>query len=108
MLAKTKLSLADLDYIVPDSGASLVLLSAKSEAARTNGSCPTLGATVLTVDWPHSLLRQWERHFDAAACDLPEQLATGREMIYTSGTTGRPMGVRSRFLGSFDQVDSRN
>ncbi|MGY4827618.1 AMP-binding protein [Sphaerotilaceae bacterium SBD11-9] len=109
VLASTKLSLADLHFIVEDSKASLLLLSYKTEAARqVEAGAPRRGPT-LAVNWPGADLPHWEHHVLSASNELPKETRPGREMLYTSGTTGRPKGVRKPpFTGPFDQVDSRN
>jgi long-chain acyl-CoA synthetase len=109
VLASTRLSGADFDYIVADSRAKLAIVSALSEAARTLAPSVGRNALVFTVGWPDAAFDRWEPVFEAACTDLPASPSPGREMLYTSGTTGRPKGVRKPpFDGAYDAVDSRN
>ncbi|GAA0316920.1 acyl-CoA synthetase [Sphingomonas oligophenolica] len=90
----TKLTTPEVDYIVRDSGAKLVVASAglAPVAAQLAG---TLGDTLLFAlggDVPG--WASWEEAV-AAMPDTPiADERSGADMLYSSGTTGRPKGVR--------------
>jgi long-chain acyl-CoA synthetase len=109
VLASTRLSAADLEYIVKDSGASVAIVSSACTSAETASSLDLGGARRVGIGFPDTAMERWETHFLAAPDGLPPTPAPGREMLYSSGTTGRPKGVRKPpFEGAFDAVDNRN
>ncbi len=109
VLVSTKLSRGDLDYILADSVAKLLVLSVHTEAAQYSKVHSVPAVPTLSIGYPEWSRESWEERVHAAPESLPEFTSPGREMIYTSGTTGRPKGVRKpAFTGAFDQVDSRN
>jgi long-chain acyl-CoA synthetase len=109
VLASTRLSANDLDYIVADSGAQLAIVSANAEAVHAFTATASITATILTTGWSQGSFDRWEPAFEAASTVLREPRSPGREMLYTSGTTGRPKGVRKpAFDGPYDAVDPRN
>jgi fatty-acyl-CoA synthase len=89
----TKLTAPEVDYIVRDSAASLLVASA-SLAAATGPLALDLRMACYTVGGSVPGWSSWE---DAVAAmpDTPiaDQRA-GVDMLYSSGTTGRPKGVR--------------
>jgi len=109
VLASTRLSAADFEYIVKDSGASVAVVSSACMSAETVSSLDLGGARRVGIGFEDTAIESWEAYFLAAPGGLPPVLAPGREMLYSSGTTGRPKGVRKPpFEGAFDAVDSRN
>lgn len=107
--ASTRLGADDVEYIVRDSGAKVLIVSAAAECAdRLRPSAlHDVQLFSIGVDLPGA--KRWESSaalFDGSAVDNP---VPGREMMYSSGTTGRPKGVRKPMpAGRFDDPDSRN
>lgn len=95
--ASTRLTPGELEYIVNDSGASLVLVSDKyAETARglaaLKPAMPGLAA-IVTIG-PVAGFSDWNAlTAEQPAGPIPDESAGGR-MAYSSGTTGRPKGIR--------------
>jgi long-chain acyl-CoA synthetase len=109
VLASTRLSAADFEYIVKDSMASVAIVSSACMSAEMASLLDYGGARGVGIGFADPAMESWEALFLAAPDDLPPLLAPEREMLYSSGTTGRPKGVRKPpFEGDFDAVDNRN
>lgn len=109
VLASTRLSAADFEYIVKDSGASVAIVSSACMSAEAASSLDLGSARRLGIGFADPAIESWEPRFLAAPSGLPPVRAPGREMLYSSGTTGRPKGVRKPpFEGTFDAEDNRN
>jgi long-chain acyl-CoA synthetase len=108
-LLSTRLSAADIGYVVKDSMASVAIVSSGCLSAATTSSLDLGEARLVGIGFADSAIESWEARFLAASGEPPPVLAPGREMLYSSGTTGRPKGVRKpAFEGNFDDVDNRN
>ena len=88
----TKLTAPEVDYILRDSGAKLVVASASLGAVAQALDVPGVARFALggdIVGW-----QSWENAV-AAMPDTPiADERAGVDMLYSSGTTGRPKGVR--------------
>lgn len=87
----TKLTPSEVEYVVRDSGARLLVTSA-SLASQACDIAETVSC--FTVDDASGRFQSWK---DACAICPTTPIAderAGTDMLYTSGTTGRPKGVR--------------
>ncbi|WP_339561308.1 AMP-binding protein, partial [Pseudomonas sp. EA_65y_Pfl1_P113] len=87
----TKLTAPEVDYILRDSGAALIVLSASlpNVAAGLPGDVERFSVGGSIEGW-----EAWESAV-AAMPDTPiADERAGIDMLYSSGTTGRPKGVR--------------
>jgi len=108
-LLSTRLSAADVAYVVKDSRASVAIVSSGCMSVETTSSLGLGEARLVGIGFADSAIESWEAHFLAASGEPPPVLTPGREMLYSSGTTGRPKGVRKPpFEGNHDAVDNRN
>lgn len=99
----TRMTAAEVAYIIADCGAKLLLTSGAIAAsgdfmAIAHHDCPAL-ADVLWTDTPVAGADQWALTL-ARFPDTPiSDEAAGRYMCYSSGTTGRPKGIRVALEG---------
>jgi long-chain acyl-CoA synthetase len=90
----TKLSPADIGYIVDDSGARLLIAS--------NHLAPLSAAVLQTRPHVRCLLAEsaskdfasWRAARECYPTELVADASPGTDMLYSSGTTGRPKGVK--------------
>ena len=86
----TKLTVAEIDYILADSGARLLVVSAGladvSGKLTTNATRYCLGGSIPGFG-------SWEEAVAAMPATPVADEVTGTAMLYSSGTTGRPKGV---------------
>ncbi len=100
----TRLTPAEVQYILDDSGAKLLVVSASH------------GAQVASVEFQGTRLAiggaiaGWERLEDALAAQPDTPIAderAGLDMLYSSGTTGRPKGIKGE-LPEDGAIDASN
>ncbi|MBS43328.1 MAG: acyl-CoA synthetase [Nocardioides sp.] len=92
------LSVDEVDYIVGDCGASVVVVSAGKQAL-AEGLRPRLDAhgvhTTLVYGGPVAGYDDYDAALAGASAEpLPEQ-PHGEDLLYSSGTTGRPKGIKN-------------
>jgi long-chain acyl-CoA synthetase len=90
----TKLTAADIGYIVSDSGARLIIASSRlaplAEAALGN----LRNVRGFAVPSAVGTLESWAALRDSEPARPISDESPGADMLYSSGTTGRPKGVR--------------
>lgn len=90
----TKLTAAELAFIVGDSGAQALIVSPGIDASLSEIARLCSGVTRIGIGAARSIGLAWD---DARARQPSTPIADGaggREMLYSSGTTGRPKGIR--------------
>jgi fatty-acyl-CoA synthase len=90
----SKLTAPEVDYIVRDSGASLIVASADLGAVAGQLASALADCALFALG---GAVAGWERWEDAVAAMPDGPIAderAGIDMLYSSGTTGRPKGVR--------------
>ena len=109
VLLSTKLSVDDLAYVVGDSKAKVVIVSAGCFAAETPEALAGLGAKVCVLDIPGDQFEDWAGLVAAQPATLPADVSRGRDLLYSSGSTGRPKGILKALPeGAFDAPDPVN
>ena len=90
----SKLTAPEVEYIVRDSGATLVIASAATAAVAATLTGPLADCTRLIIGGAMAGWQPWAEAV-AALPDTPiADERAGIDMLYSSGTTGRPKGVR--------------
>lgn len=95
----SKLTAGEVEYIVVDSGAKLLIVSASLARVGQAVASRIAGVALLMVDGAEPPFQSWE----AARASMPstpiDDESAGSAMLYSSGTTGRPKGVKRAGLG---------
>lgn len=109
VLLSTKLSAADLTFVLEDSGAKLLILSSGCFALETPNLLDSLPTPIIGVDLTGPGALDWREIVLPAATEMPAAPSSGRAMLYSSGTTGRPKGIRRPLPeGAYDTADPAN
>lgn len=87
--ASTRLGAEDLYHIVRDSGAKILILSAKIECATKLSLDELGGVRLLSLKGEIPGFVSWEGQINQVDDTAIENPTPGREMMYSSGTTGR-------------------
>lgn len=93
---------SEIEYILEDSGAKVVVCSERSETVATAAAAAGNVRVVVDRDGRTSADGQCESLADLTAgmpATDPTETAAGSLMMYTSGTTGRPKGVKRPLSG---------
>jgi fatty-acyl-CoA synthase len=96
----TRLTPAEVAYIVGDCGATVVLVTAATAAGRIEAlrALPDPPA-VLTIGEPVESILRFEELMEHQEPEPFGGAVEGSEMLYSSGTTGRPKGVKPELSG---------
>jgi long-chain acyl-CoA synthetase len=93
--ANHHLAAGEIAYIVADSGASALIVSAEQAESATEILAATSGVKLrLVFGGPVEGYGSYEDAIAAASAEPFADQPQGRTMLYSSGTTGRPKGVR--------------
>ncbi|WP_263247999.1 acyl-CoA synthetase [Saccharopolyspora rosea] len=88
------LQASEISYIVEDSGAgALVVSAALADLARGVADEVAVG-TRLAFGGPVAGFDDYERVLAAASTRRPDRQPRGADLLYSSGTTGRPKGIK--------------
>jgi long-chain acyl-CoA synthetase len=90
----SKLSPDEVEYIVRDSGAKIVITSAALISATIAVAAKLPEAQIATVGEPIEGFLDFEKARSAMPVAPVADETAGRPMLYSSGTTGRPKGVK--------------
>jgi long-chain acyl-CoA synthetase len=104
----SKLTAGEVEYIVKDSGAKALIVSA-SLAAVAREVVPAVPGVAL---WMTEGAEAPFESFETARAEMPAtpiaDESQGSAMLYSSGTTGRPKGVRRAGVASGQPIDAPN
>lgn len=95
----THLTPAEVEYILEDSGAKLLVASVELASGLTSAGAIPADRRFVTGD-PVEGWRPFSDLRDTDATEVPADRVVGSFMYYTSGTTGRPKGCGARCRGS--------
>lgn len=97
----------EIEYILSDSGARLVVCSPRAEEAAVAAATSAAGVPVVVDGEPQHGALPWAALVNGMSERSPKSTPAGSLMMYTSGTTGRPKGVRRPLSGATADVGAR-
>ncbi|MEO7026864.1 MAG: acyl-CoA synthetase [Caulobacteraceae bacterium] len=104
----SKLTAGEVEYIVVDSGAKLLIVSASLAEAGAVVASRIVGVALFMIDGAEAPFTSWE----TARAPMPttpiEDESAGSAMLYSSGTTGRPKGVIRAAVDGPQPIDTPN
>jgi long-chain acyl-CoA synthetase len=89
----TKLSPADIAYILTDSGARLLVVSPEHADLAHAALAGSSHLPAYVWEGSNGQLADWSRNMSAMPADRIGDESAGIDLLYSSGTTGRPKGV---------------
>ena len=95
----TKLTPAEVDYIVKDCGAQVLIVSPALSALAEAVAPLVPGVRLLRVEGGKGVFEDFEAARDAMPTMPIADETAGSDMLYSSGTTGRPKGVKPALNG---------
>ncbi|PXA86470.1 acyl-CoA synthetase [Nostoc sp. 3335mG] len=90
----SKLSAADIAYILRDCGARILVASGRYAALAAQAAAGMEGVRIFAWDRPIKPEAAWSANASAMPDAPVEDQSPGTDMLYSSGTTGRPKGVK--------------
>ncbi|HEY6179135.1 MAG TPA: acyl-CoA synthetase [Kofleriaceae bacterium] len=90
----------EIDYIVGDCGARVIITSAKCADVIADLAQAGDGRTFFVVDERRPGFRSWHEALAAQPTTPIADETAGRDMLYSSGTTGRPKGIHLELLNA--------
>ncbi|MBC7668410.1 acyl-CoA synthetase [Caulobacter sp. DWR2-3-1b2] len=102
----TKLTPSEVEYIVKDCGARVLIISPGLDAIAEAVAPLIVGVRLFRVGGARDAFEDFEGAQDAMpSTPIPDETA-GSDMLYSSGTTGRPKGVKPALSGG--PIDAPN
>ena len=95
----SRLTAGEVEYIVRDSGAKVLLASASLAGVAAGAASLVPGVTALSIGGPIAGYQSYEDRAGAMPVTPIADESGGIDMLYSSGTTGRPKGVRQPLSG---------
>lgn len=95
----TRLTAREVEFIVHDSGAKLLVISPGIESTYDELARHCSHVPVLMAGGDAPRARSWKKESEACPTTPIRDEALGGEMLYSSGTTGRPKGIRYHGAG---------
>ena len=95
----SRLTVGEVEYIVKDSGAKVLITSAYLEKTATEVEPLIPGVKLYAVNGTFSGFESLEAALDAQPTTPIADQASGSDLLYSSGTTGRPKGIKAALTG---------